>query len=215
MNFSRQQLLQCNTEHAFGNSGRRRFLVRSDHERSTWVSVADSIRRLPRRGHRQRSRRGKHRVEDEEEANKSKNETKTDLDNHRLTTCNAPTEETLCDKYASGDKEKTEKAVQDLVSVSSTDTDDDIATNETECDEPSYANQAPVESEEDLSSADDPISCPVFDNLADATSKREPEAAVDATCDWRVVQDSEIKQKGDVVFEESLMGKIRDLTLSL
>ena len=49
----------------------------------------------------------------------SKNETKADLDNHRLTTCNAPTEETLCDKFASGDKEKIEVTVQDLVSVSS------------------------------------------------------------------------------------------------
>ena len=32
--------------------------------------------------------------------------------------------------------------------------------------------------------------------------KREPEAAVDATRDWRVAQDSEIKQEGDVIAEE-------------
>ena len=43
MSFSRQQLLQCITEHAFGNSGRRRYLLRSEHEGHTWVSVADSI----------------------------------------------------------------------------------------------------------------------------------------------------------------------------
>ena len=84
-----------------------------------------------------------------------------------MTTCNAPTEETLCDKFASGDKEKTEEAVQDLVSVSSTDTDDDIATDETECGEPSCANPAPVKSEEDLNGADDLSACPFFDDLAE------------------------------------------------
>ena len=42
---SRQQLLQCITAHAFGSEGHRRFLLRSDEDGHTWVSVAESLRR--------------------------------------------------------------------------------------------------------------------------------------------------------------------------
>ena len=71
LRFSRQQLLQHLVEHAIGDSGRRRFLLRSDLEGRTWVSVAEPVRRVPRR-HRHRPRRGTHR--DEDEANISKND---------------------------------------------------------------------------------------------------------------------------------------------
>ena len=49
----RQQLLQCITTHAFGRDGRRHFLLRSDDGR-TWVAVAESLQRRPRRHHRRR-----------------------------------------------------------------------------------------------------------------------------------------------------------------
>ena len=60
MNFTRHQLLQCITEHTFGSRGRRRFLLRSDEEGRTWVSVSDPVRRFPW-SHRRRHRRGTHR----------------------------------------------------------------------------------------------------------------------------------------------------------
>ena len=41
------QLLQHIADHAISDSGRRRFLVRSDSEGRTWVSVAGPFRRMP------------------------------------------------------------------------------------------------------------------------------------------------------------------------
>ena len=56
MGFSRSQLLQYVADHAIADSGRRRFLLHSDHEERTWVSIAAPLRRMPRR-HRRGSRR--------------------------------------------------------------------------------------------------------------------------------------------------------------
>ena len=55
---SRQQLLQCITAHAFGSEGHRRFLLRSDEDGHTWVSVAESLRGLKRRHRRRRANTG-------------------------------------------------------------------------------------------------------------------------------------------------------------
>ena len=54
--FSRTQLLQHIADHAISDSGRRRFLLHSDHDGRTWVTVAAPLRRMPRR-----HRRGSHR----------------------------------------------------------------------------------------------------------------------------------------------------------
>ena len=54
---SRQQLLQCITAHALGSEGDRRFLFRSDEDGHTWVSVAESLRGLPRSHRRRRTGR--------------------------------------------------------------------------------------------------------------------------------------------------------------
>ena len=54
--FSRTQLLQHIADHAISDSGRRRFLLHSDHDGRTWVTVAAPLRRMPRR-----HRRGAHR----------------------------------------------------------------------------------------------------------------------------------------------------------
>ena len=56
--------LQHIADHAISDSGRRRFLLRSDSEGRTWVSAAGPFRRMPRR-HRHRPRRGTQRDEDE------------------------------------------------------------------------------------------------------------------------------------------------------
>ena len=40
LGFSRSQLLQHIADHALADSGRRRFLLHSDHDGRTWVSVA-------------------------------------------------------------------------------------------------------------------------------------------------------------------------------
>ena len=47
--FSRSQLLQHIADHAIADSGRRRFLLHSDHDGRTWVSVAAPLRRRSRR----------------------------------------------------------------------------------------------------------------------------------------------------------------------
>ena len=52
-----RQLLHCITAHAFGSEGHRRFLLRSDEDGHTWVSVAESLRGLPRRHRRCRASR--------------------------------------------------------------------------------------------------------------------------------------------------------------
>ena len=49
--------VQCITTHAFGSEGHRRFLLRSDEDGHTWVSVAESLRGLPRRHRRRRASR--------------------------------------------------------------------------------------------------------------------------------------------------------------
>ena len=54
--FSRTQLLQHIADHAISDNGRRRFLLRSDHDGRTWVTVAAPLRRMPRR-HRRGTRR--------------------------------------------------------------------------------------------------------------------------------------------------------------
>ena len=54
--FSRTQLLQHIADHAISDNGRRRFLLRSDQDGRTWVTVAAPLRRTPRR-HRRGSRR--------------------------------------------------------------------------------------------------------------------------------------------------------------
>ena len=48
---SQHHMLQFISEHAFSSEGRRRFLLRSDNEGRTWVSVTQSLRRftMPRR----------------------------------------------------------------------------------------------------------------------------------------------------------------------
>ena len=63
LGFSRLQLLQHIADHAISDSGRRRFLLRSDIDGRTWVSVAEPFRRMPRR-HRHRPRRGTHQDEE-------------------------------------------------------------------------------------------------------------------------------------------------------
>ena len=52
--FSRTQLLQHIADHAISDSGRRRFLLHSDHDGRTWVTVAAPLRRMPRRHRRAR-----------------------------------------------------------------------------------------------------------------------------------------------------------------
>ena len=47
--FSRTQLLQHIADHAVSDNGRRRFLLHSDHDGRTWVTVAAPLRRMPRR----------------------------------------------------------------------------------------------------------------------------------------------------------------------
>ena len=61
--FSRTQLLQHIADHAISDNGRRRFLLHSDHDGRTWVTVSAPLRRMPRR-HRRGSRRvpSSHRV---------------------------------------------------------------------------------------------------------------------------------------------------------
>ena len=54
--FSRTQLLQHIADHAISDNGRRRFLLHSDHDGRTWVTVAAPLRRMPRR-HRRGTRR--------------------------------------------------------------------------------------------------------------------------------------------------------------
>ena len=54
--FSRTQPLQHIADHAISDNGRRRFLLHSDHDGRTWVTVAAPLWRLPRR-HRRVSRR--------------------------------------------------------------------------------------------------------------------------------------------------------------
>ena len=54
--FSRTQLLQHMADHAISDNGRRRFLLHSDHDGRTLVSVAAHLRRMPRR-HRRGTRR--------------------------------------------------------------------------------------------------------------------------------------------------------------
>ena len=54
--FSRTQLLQHVADHAISDSGRRRFLLHSENDGRTWVTVAAPLRRMPRR-----HRRGSHR----------------------------------------------------------------------------------------------------------------------------------------------------------
>ena len=54
--FSRTQLLQHIADHAISDKGRRRFLLHSDHDGRTWVTVAAPLRRMPRR-HRRGTRR--------------------------------------------------------------------------------------------------------------------------------------------------------------
>ena len=54
MNLSCSQPLQHITEHAFGSGGRRRFLLHSDSDGRTWVTVAESMRLFPRRHQRRR-----------------------------------------------------------------------------------------------------------------------------------------------------------------
>ena len=53
--FSRTQLLQHIADHAISDNGRRRFLLHSDHDGRTWVTVSAPLRRMPRR-HRRGSR---------------------------------------------------------------------------------------------------------------------------------------------------------------
>ena len=60
------QLLQHVADHAIADSGCRRFLLQSDQEGRTWVSVAAPLRRMPRR-HRRRSRRGSRQQEGDAE----------------------------------------------------------------------------------------------------------------------------------------------------
>ena len=62
LGFSRLQLLQHIADLAISDSGRRQFLLRSDSEGRTWVTVAGALRRMPRR-HRHRARRGSRRVD--------------------------------------------------------------------------------------------------------------------------------------------------------
>ena len=59
MHLTRRQLLQSITEHTFGSRGRRRFLLRSDEDGRTWVSVSDPGPRFPW-NHRRRPRRDSH-----------------------------------------------------------------------------------------------------------------------------------------------------------
>ena len=54
--FSRTQLLQHIADHAISDNGRRRFLLHSDHDGRTWVTVSAPLRRMPRR-HRRGTRR--------------------------------------------------------------------------------------------------------------------------------------------------------------
>ena len=58
VHLTRQQLLQCITEHTFGSRGRGRFLLRSDADGRTCVSVSDPVRRFPRSHPRRDSFRG-------------------------------------------------------------------------------------------------------------------------------------------------------------
>ena len=46
---SKRHMLQFISEHAFSSEGRRRFLLRSDHDGRTWVSVTRSLRRFSKR----------------------------------------------------------------------------------------------------------------------------------------------------------------------
>ena len=46
---SKHHMLQFISEHAFSSEGRRRFLLRSDHDGRTWVSVTRSVRRFSKR----------------------------------------------------------------------------------------------------------------------------------------------------------------------
>ena len=48
---TKHHMLQFIAEHAFNAAGHRRFLLRSDHEGRTWVSVAQSLRRFSQRRH--------------------------------------------------------------------------------------------------------------------------------------------------------------------
>ena len=48
---TKHHMLQFIAEHAFSSAGHRRFLLRSDHEGRTWVSVTRSLRRFSKRRH--------------------------------------------------------------------------------------------------------------------------------------------------------------------
>ena len=58
--FSRAQLLQHIADHAISDNGRRRFLLHSDRDGRTWVTVAAPLRRMPRRHRRGAHRRSTH-----------------------------------------------------------------------------------------------------------------------------------------------------------
>ena len=58
MGLSRDQILQRIADHAIADSGRRRFLLRSDHEGHTWITVAAPTAR-PARRLRRRFRRAR------------------------------------------------------------------------------------------------------------------------------------------------------------
>ena len=54
---TKHHMLQFIAEHAFHASGHRRFLLRSDHEGRTWVSVAQSLRPFSQKRHRRAASR--------------------------------------------------------------------------------------------------------------------------------------------------------------